>query len=204
MTSLSPTPPHPPSHQHRGAICVCVCVYFRLGCCLSFLSFTVCVCVSDHGIYLGWLVDVFGQERQLAKLAVVDATVELLIQQPEMLVWTTDNPRFAVAGDLQGHEWHFRFNWGRHHLASLFVKLNLQFPKQTNKQTKRKTNKNSVFIYNRFSIHVPYWPTQEKEDTVSEDWRPVPSRLPVVNEPQTKHTQQELKRTVNGPRSTTS
>lgn len=65
---------------------MCVCVYFRLGCCLSLFFLSLCVCVSDHGIYLGWLVDVFGQERQLAKLAVVDATVELLIQQPEMLV----------------------------------------------------------------------------------------------------------------------
>lgn len=60
-------------------------------------------------IYLGWLVDVFGQERQLAELAVVDATVELLIQQPEVLVGTAEYPRFAVARDLQCHERHFRF-----------------------------------------------------------------------------------------------
>lgn len=59
--------------------------------------------LSVHAIYLGWMVDVFGQERQLAELAVVDATVELLVQQPEMLVGATDDPGFAVAGDLQRH-----------------------------------------------------------------------------------------------------
>jgi hypothetical protein len=108
-------------------------------------------------IYLGWMVDVFGQERQLAELAVVDATVELLVQQPEMLVGATEDPRFAVAGDLQRHQWHFRFNGGGDHLARLFVQLDLQFSnKQTNKQEEGIKNKpeRSVFIYNRFSIFL--------------------------------------------------
>lgn len=55
------------------------------------------------------MVDVFRQERQLAELAVVNATVELLVQQPEMLIRATDDPGLAVAGDLQRHERYFRF-----------------------------------------------------------------------------------------------
>lgn len=65
---------------------------------------------SKRVIYLAWMVDVFRQQRQLAELAVVNATMELLIQQPEVLVRTTNDPRFAVTRDLQGHQRTFRFH----------------------------------------------------------------------------------------------
>lgn len=67
------------------------------------LIFNVLLVSTERVIYLGWMVDVLRQQRQLAELAVVNATVELLVQQPEVLVGTTNDPRFAIARDLQSH-----------------------------------------------------------------------------------------------------